>query len=356
MRTEERTYIIKTGDTLHKVAQELAIAPMELRRYHNIYCEIPDLIEADFPSHLKLLILPPDKSDIATNGSIEKKLRKVSFAKGYALPFLPAGSQKKYDVKYIIEEGDQIDTLNFEVNVKWVAIDKNGFHLFEINRSSPIYINNTEPDTIMDELAAKTAQILYPLQVVVDSSGKWVDVYNYNEIVHRWDKLKSELLEYYEGEVTRTHVNHTDKYIQPKANLQIALNSDYFLRAFFNGIHVAYTPEYTFENNVTFPLVKEEEALFIVQQKVAPYLDESSCIKVEQKGDYVDTDFDIDFGFDPWEGNYRATYFLNPDSYCIEKMELECCINYDAPIKTILTIESIEEEEKQNDNVNPQLN
>jgi hypothetical protein len=65
LKTKERIYIIKTGNTLYKVAQELAIPPMELCRYHNIYCEIPDLIEADFPSNLKVLLLPPHKSGIS---------------------------------------------------------------------------------------------------------------------------------------------------------------------------------------------------------------------------------------------------------------------------------------------------
>jgi hypothetical protein len=354
LRTEERTYIIKTGDTLHKVAQELAIPPMELRRHHNIYCEIPDLIEADFPRHLKVLLLPPDKIDITSNSSLETKPRKVSFSKGSTIPFLPAGSQKNYNVKYTIEEGDEKDILNFETNVKWIAIDKNGFHLFEIKRAKTIYINTIAPDTMMDEMDAKTAEALYPLQVVVDSTGKWVDVYNYNEIQERWENTKKEILDYYEGDVTQIHIKHVERYLETKANLVTALNSDYFLRAFFNGIHVAYTREYTFENNITFPLIKEEEALFKVQQKVELFLEENHTIKVEQTGDYVD--IDLEFELDPWEGSYKATYFLNPDSYCIEKMELECCINYDSPVKSTITIESVEEVEIQKINTNHQLN
>ena len=354
MKTTDRIYTIQKGDTLQKVAQELAIAPLELRRYHNIYCEIRDLIEADFPSHLEVVLLPPVKSDNDINETVEKKRRKVSFSKGNTLPFLPAGSQKNYNVKYTIEEGDEKDILNFETNVKWIAIDKNGFHLFEIKRAKAIYINTLAPDTMMDEMDAKTTEALYPLQVVVDSTGKWVDVYNYNEIVERWENTKKEILDYYEGDVTQIHIKHVEQYLETKANLTTALKSDYFLRAFFNGIHVGYTPEYTFENNITFPLIKEEEALFKVQQKVEPFLEENHSIKVEQTGDYVD--IDIAFELDPWEGNYKATYFLNPDNYCIEKMELECCINYDSPVKSTITIEGIEEVEKQTMDTNHQLN
>jgi hypothetical protein len=354
LRTKERTYTIKTGDTLHKVAQELAIAPMELRRYHNIYCEIPDLIEADFPSHLELLLLPPDKSDIATNNAIEKKPRKVSFVNGSTLPFLPSGSKKSYDVLYVLEDGDEKDTIHFEASVKWMAVDPKGFHFFEIDRLSKTAINDAEPDTMMEELAAKTAEILYPLQVVVDLTGKWIDIHNYEQILERWENIKREIVDYYEGEVTQIHIEHTEQSLTSKAALIDSLRSDLFLRALFNGIHVDYTLEYTFENNITFPLVKDEEASFLVQQKVAPFLEDGKWIKIEQKGDYIDTDFDIDFEFDPWEGNYNTTYFLNPNSYCVEKMELECVIHYDSLIKATINIEELKPKEVVNINDEPQ--
>ncbi|EKT3967173.1 peptidoglycan-binding protein LysM [Flavobacterium psychrophilum] len=354
MRTKEKTYTIKTGDTLHKVAQELAMPPMELRRYHNIYCEIPDLIEADFPSHLELLLLPPDKSDIVSNSSTEKKPRKVGFINGSKLPFLPSGSKKSYAVRYVLEEGDEKDTIHFEASVKWIALDPKGFHFFEIDRLTKTYINDTEPDTMMEELAAKTAEILYPLQIVVDLTGKWIDVYNYAQITERWENKKREILDYYEGEVTQIHIEHTEQSLTSKAALIDSLRSDLFLRALFNGVHVDYSSEHTFENNITFPLVKDEEASFLVQQTVTPFLEDGKWIKVEQKGDYIDTDFDIDFELDPWEGNYNATYFLNPNSYCVEKLELESIIHYDSPIKASLNIEELKPKEVVNTNNEPQ--
>ncbi|WP_207802040.1 peptidoglycan-binding protein LysM [Flavobacterium aquariorum] len=345
MRTKERTYTIKTGDTLHKVAQELAIPPMELRRHHNIYCEIPDLIEADFPSHLELLLLPSDKSEVTANSSTGGKTRKVGFVNGSTLPFLPSGSKKNYDVLYVLEDGDEKDTIHFETSVKWMAVDPKGFHFFEIDRLSKTYINDTEPDTMMEELAAKTAEILYPLQIVVDLTGKWIDIHNYNQILERWENKKNEIVDYYEGEVAQIYIEHTEQSLTSKAALNDSLRSDLFLRALFNGIHIDYTTNHTFENNITFPLIKDEQASFLVQQKVTPFLEDRKWIKIEQKGDYLDTDFDIDFEFDPWKGNYNATYFLNPNSYCVEKMELECVIHYDSPIKATINIEEIKPEE-----------
>ncbi|WP_409417023.1 peptidoglycan-binding protein LysM [Flavobacterium sp. PS2] len=338
---KHRIYKIRVGDTLESVAHKLGIDARELRRYHNIYCPIPDLIEADFKSHLELLILAPVNSVNAEKKSIEDGTAKVVLKNDYTLPFLLRGLDKKYKVHYTSEVGDQVDTITTEVNVKWLAVDKNKFQLFEINKASNIYINAEKPDTMMDELGAKTAEILYPLKIVVDGTGKWVDIYNYNEIVTRWEDTKREILDYYEGEVTNAYIEHTEYALESSETLLASLSSDYFLRAFFNGIHVGYTANYSFENKISFPLEKNEESLFTVEQKVAPYLEVSGLIKVEQKGTYIDSSFDESFGFEPWEGNYRATYFLDSDTYCIENMNLECSIDYHEPIKIAITIDSL---------------
>jgi hypothetical protein len=341
LKTKERTYAIQKGDTLQKVAQELGIAPQELRRYHNIYCDIPDLIEADFPGHLKIVLLPQNKNEGTANSSLDAKPRKVSFINEHTLPFLPSGSKKKYNVQYVLENGEEKDTINFESSVKWIAVDPKGYHFFEIDRLTKTQINKADPDLMLEELAAKTAEILYPLQIIVDVTGKWIDVHNYKQILERWENKKREILDYYEGEVAEIHIEHTEQSLSSKTALMDSLRSDLFLRALFNGVNTDYTAEHTFENNITFPLVKDEEATFIVEQKVAPFLEDGKWIWIEQKGNYIDNDFDVNFEFDRWEGNYNATYFLNPNSYCVEKLQLECVIHYESPIKATITIEEL---------------
>jgi len=339
-----RIYKIRKGDKLDSVAFELGIDARELRRYHNIYCALPDLIEADFKSHLEFVILAPEKSANEIKNEEEKKPEKVILGNDYRLPFVPERIDKKYKVQYTTEVGQEIDTIEMEVTVKWMASDKNRFHLFEINRKS-IYINNEVPDTVMDELAAKTAEVLYPLKIVVDESGKWIDIYNYDEIESRWKGKKEEILDYYEGEVTENYIDHTETAFESAVTLFKSISSDYFLRAFFNGVHINYTADYALKNEVYFPLEKDEESLFKVKQKIDPFLDESFFVKVEQKGEYVDAVTESNFGFEPWKGNYSATYLLDADNYGIEKINLECSIDYDEPIKVTIVIDSLQKQE-----------
>ena len=339
-----RTYKIKKGDTLASVARDLGVEADELRWYHNMYCEIQDLIEADFKSYSQFLILAPEKYIEDRKEKEEKKGQKVTLASNHILPFVADRINKDYKVQYTTVFGDQVDTIEMETSVKWLATDKNSFHLFEINRDA-IKVNNEVPDTVMDELAAKTAKVLYPLKIVVDGTGKWIAVYNFDEIENRWKDIKEAILDYYEGEVGENYIEHTEYALENSETLFDSLASDYFLRTFFNGIHVGYTANYSFKNEVFFPLEKDEESKFEVEQKINPLLDESNLIKVEQIGHFVDDGTEASFGFDPWKGNYKASYFLDEDTYCVEKVNLECNIEYDEAIKVIIQIESIKEEE-----------
>ncbi|MDY0989818.1 peptidoglycan-binding protein LysM [Flavobacterium sp. CFBP9031] len=339
-----RTYKIKKGDTLASVARDLGVEADELRWYHNMYCEIQDLIEADFKSYSRFLILAPEKYIEDRKEKEEKKGQKVTLASNHILPFVADRINKDYKVQYTTVFGDQVDTLEMETSVKWLATDKNSFHLFEINRDA-IKVNNELPDTVMDELAAKTAKVLYPLKIVADNTGKWIAVYNFDEIENRWKDIKEAILDYYEGEVVENYIDHADYALESSDSLFKFLASDYFLRTFFNGIHVGYTANFSFKNEVFFPLEKDEESKFEVEQKINTLLDESNLIKVEQIGHFVDDGTEASFGFDPWKGNYKASYFLDEDTYCIEKVNLECNIEYDEAIKVIIQIESIKKEE-----------
>ncbi|SEO84833.1 hypothetical protein SAMN05444671_1241 [Flavobacterium sp. CF108] len=342
-----RIYKIAKGDTLQNVAQKLGIEARELRRYHNTYCLISDLIEDDFKRFSKFLILAPEKDAFEIKDAIEKKPKQVSLGKNNKLLFLPKGISKDYSAQYTFESGGKIDKMEMAVRVKWIAADENKYNLFEITRSLNLFIDDNLPDRMMDELGAKIVEVLYPLKIIVDESGKWIDIYNYDEIVLRWKDKKSEIFDYYkkEAKVTQGLIEFTENTLTSPDKLFEMLRSDYFLRSFFNGIHTAYTTDYEFENEVLFPLERNEESIFKMQQKINPFLNDVSFIEVEQKGKYVNSGDGINFNVKIQNGNYNAMYYLNSYSGFIEKMNLECSIDFEDPIKISLNIESLKKDE-----------
>jgi hypothetical protein len=83
LETKFKIYPIKKGDTLLNVSARLGIDPQEIRSFHNRYCPVPDLIEKDFPSGLKKLIISENQP-------------KVVHAPGV---ILPTAAFEKYKIK-----------------------------------------------------------------------------------------------------------------------------------------------------------------------------------------------------------------------------------------------------------------
>jgi hypothetical protein len=350
LEKEHRFYNIKEGDTLHKVANEIKADPLEIRHYHNIYAEIEDVIQEDFPSHLKILILQTEKDKLETKTKRDEAEKKVTLSStNFNLVFRPEELKREYQVNYTIEKGENIDTMKQEMSIKRLLTKGIEYFHFEIDTVSKLYLNGTEVDGLAVELAENTAQILYPLQIVVDDTGKWRDIYNFDAIQKRWEVKKQDLLDYYEGDTTNQYIAIVDKTLQSKEKLVNKLAGNWFLRAFFNGIHIDYTENLEIEKNVYYPISTNIiESKFLVKQKINEKLDEKKRLLVEQKGILDDERSKIDFenGSEfPFhamsnensikaKGSYEAKYFLDPNNHNINELLLECLIEVE-PIQKI---------------------
>jgi len=343
-----RTYKIRKGDTLQSVANELGIDAKELRRYHNIRCNIPDLIEDDFKSYLELLILAPEKSDVIALE--EKKPKKVMFgSKAFTIPFYPININNSYKVEYIIDKGDnKIKHLEYNASVKWLNADKNGICFFEIDRLSKVLIDGKGAETKVEVLAEMTANILYPMQVVVDQSGNWIDIFNYNTIRKRWEDEKIKVLDYYEGKHVLKYIDAVEYTLRDEESLMKSLSDDWFLTAFFNGIHTCYGSDLVIEKDTHFPIMPKKAIVNTnAEQKIEEYLDEANLIVIKQKGEFTDEDLKEKFLIDDEiAGYYSAEYSLNPNHYSIEKIVLECALNLDSPKKVNIEISNLNDKKE----------
>jgi hypothetical protein len=338
-------YTIKKGDTFHSIAEELGIEWHILRTYHNTHCEEDkDVINAYLPSHLAFLLLQPIK--LQANGEPEPvPLKKAILGNDFSLPFQQISMKSDYGVICTIANGDEAYTLKYEMSMKWVDTNQNGYSFYEIDRLSKVYINDIESDAIADELAEKTSRVLYPLIVVVDYEGEFVAIHNFEEIKNRWKNKQSEILEAYPGEETEKYLALFDENLRSGETLSLALSYDWFIRAFFNGVHTGYTSKLSFESDMYFPfLAKNDDLKFRVAHKMDEYLDENNLINIDVKGilkdDRTKTDFEYELDLPISSsldqnavGSYRAKYFLNPNNYNIETLFIECSIALDLPQK-----------------------
>jgi ribosomal protein L6P/L9E len=345
-------YFIKEGDTFKSVSEALGINWQNLRIYHNTHCIADeDVINADFPSHLKFLLLKPVK--LQADGKPETApLKKAVLSNGFSVPFQPISG--KFGVVCTVVNGANEHTLKYEMSLNWLSTDDNGYSFYKIDRLSKIYIDDIEADSIANELAEKTSSILYPLIVVVDNEGEFVDVHNFQEIKERWENRLPEILEAYQGEEVERYLALFAENLKSKETLNLSLSYDWFIRSFFNGIHTGYTSKLSFEGHAHFPfLAKNDDLKFSAEYKIDEYLDEDNLINIEIKGeldeDRTKTDFEYELDLpissssdQKAVGSYRARYFLNPNDYTIETLFIECAIDLEVPQKFTVMITDLD--------------
>lgn len=329
-----KTYTILKGDTLLSVAQKLEIEPFKLRQAHNRFCPIEDLIEADFKSHLKFVILPEENDDSAK----EKIIQKVQFANpDFTLPFRPGTMDESYAVLYTIQKGESIQTIEQKFNIKRIKpeIDQQEYHFFKVDKISELYIDGKLADTKAAILSEKISNVIYPLRIVTDDLGKWIDINSYQNIKNRWEETKEEIRDIHEGKTVEDCIDNVEEVINDNDRLIENISSNWFLRAFFNGIHVAYTDKLEIDKKVYFPVMAEVDDLeFLLTQKVNPYLNGLNQIEVTQEGETEN-----EYLFE----NYKAKYFLNANNYRIECLELECYLEMSASRKINISIKNLDE-------------
>jgi hypothetical protein len=354
------TYEIKKGDTLLSVAKELGIDPYLLRTYHNRFCPLTDLIEADFPYELEYLILAPEETEISDNER-EKQRKKVVFHDGlHKISLNDSQVSNSYGVLYTIENGSETHTIKQQLNVRWKAKNENGYYFFEVTRIGKVYINDTAADTMAEDIAEKASAALYPLLVVVDQNGKWVYINNFNQIEERWHEAKKQIQKYYKGDHVEKYLSIYDRNLEDSDTLYISLSKDWFLNAFFNGIHTQYPPSLSIQKEIDFPLIaKTENIKYLVNQKLDDRLDVDNFLVVEINGklhdDRTKTDFENELNLPVKEysdqhadGSYRAKYFLNPQDYIPESIFISCNLELDVPQKYSVSIANLNERKEIN--------
>lgn len=333
------TYKIQKGDTPESVADKLKITLYELRVYHNFNCiNDKDVINSYFPNHLEFLLVKPQIIE-SSNKEVEIKPIKVIFEEEFRIPFHYVVGKNSYNVFLSIENETKLQTVNYKVSVEFLKKDKNGYSLFEINRAPKVYVNNNITDKITDTLAEEVSTILYPLLIVVDQQGEWVDVYNFNDIVDRWTEKRKEIAENKGGSAINKYFNAVDLILSNSDNLLKNILDDWFLKLFFNGIHTSYTSNLSFTNQADFAITpKENPVKFNVTQKIHEHLNDANMIVIEKEGTLADLSQQTTFRNSTYSGNYHSIYHLNPNSYVVENASLECNILGDCNKKASVKI------------------
>ena len=345
-----KLHIVQKGETLQSIAEKYHISVEALRRYHNTYCELSDLIEEKLTHHKKIFIpqvVPENTNENIATTTVKKPI----------LSYAPHHCRYQYGVTITIEEAGKKDELKYEVGVKWVQKYEE-YHIFEIDRNSKIYINEEETNLIADVLAYKTSKVLYPMHILVSDKAELVDIATYNKYRERWKTVKEEVLKEFTGEVVTSYLKKIEDVLKEPSLLMLYLSGDFFLRTLFLGYSENFTQNNIFEKDIHYPIVENaKEPNYKAQLKLAETLDEYNLLHIEIKGSLDDKRSKEDFinGYlfpneeegvigTKSEGQLYGSYFLNPNNGMPEALQLEVSIGLATEKKvTVMIANTVDE-------------
>lgn len=253
-----------------------------------------------------------------------------------SLKLIPPYFMRRYGVRQVFSTAGAETVLKYEMEITYKKTIAEGLRLFELNRFDQLYINNEVPDSIADELAFRTGQVFFPLQVLVDFAGRYVSVYNLVQIRERWTVLKKELLEFFAGEEVETYFGYQETVLMDQDKINDIFGKDILIRAYFAGLYQNYVAEKELDSLLYFPLTGHAApVLFSVKETLVPHYNSSGQLEIIHKGtadddrsiadilrydDYA-TSRDDDQSLEKIKADYKARYALNAETRSIEAME-----------------------------------
>ena len=191
-----RIYKVKKGDTLQLIAEKLQISVNDLRHYHNMRCELWELLEQKLTSKTERIIVPSEEELASLQGhqqAVQKELERPSRyldKKFYA---------KDYKVKEVVITSDKEVKTDYSLSLQMEKAEK-GWSMI---------VNTTyeEADTKFTELATACMQAMQPLKYHLSINGGITDIENHREIIERFTQKRIDIEGYFEGELAKSYTN-----------------------------------------------------------------------------------------------------------------------------------------------------
>jgi hypothetical protein len=247
MSISPKTCKISTGTTLKELATFFKLTEEQLKRYHNTYCPLDDLIGHDIPNHVTIIYVPPEDKELREkifnpNGGnfINYKTKNTLDNKG--------AFNKRYGIiqKTFINDEEKLK-IHYETEIK-----KNNNKL-EIKRNS-VYLNHQRPDLIVEQMADKIGNTMYPLELELNDDGTIKGVNNQQAILDRWLMLKPELEDYYRGKEAEQIFQNVVRNIRSRSKFLHKIKDSLFYVMYFFPLYETFNEDKKYIFQIHLPL------------------------------------------------------------------------------------------------------
>ncbi|WP_299243011.1 hypothetical protein [uncultured Aquimarina sp.] len=184
----------------------------------------------------------------------------------------PSSLRRTYGVSLFFGQDKSIK-IQYKIDLVFKKETEEGNFVIEIQRQE-LYINEKKASSSTDLLVEQCGEALYPLEIKIDKNFKFLGVFNHGVIVKRWEYLKKEIQNSFEGDFADSLINETSKIISDADAIKRKLiENDWFYILFFNPVGIRNFKQ-------RFPLIPNKKG-------VAYKFTNTACYHKKRKKDIV---------------------------------------------------------------------
>jgi hypothetical protein len=173
----------------------------------------------------------------------------------------PAPFSRWFGVAIDFITAEKNSRVSFEIHVENVGMLSDGSYHFRINRDKHIFIDEYEPDLVIDEIAVKCSEFIYPLDIQVSPEGVWTGRTIHGELIKRWPDFKQKMLDEYNGGYIVHYLNKMEENVLDHKKFSKALEKDLFLTLFFKSTAAIFRQK-ELVTTAAFPTVPTESSFY----------------------------------------------------------------------------------------------
>lgn len=147
----------------------------------------------------------------------------------------------EYEVLLDIEKDNRKTKLEYSIEVKFEKLSIESKNpIISIKRLTKTFINGVEPDLISEQISSLAGNIFCPLLLELNLKGEAIQIFDYESILKKWQKVKEKLKENYAGQTLNNYVENINQVLKcPKLVLE-KLRNDWFLSLYCIPLYTNY--------------------------------------------------------------------------------------------------------------------
>lgn len=126
-------------------------------------------------------------------------------------------------------------TLQYDMEVTLLGQVSTETFGYEMDRTN-LLIDNEEPNTVFEQLAVECGKALFPIRFSANQEGDVVHIYNYENILERWQIIKKGLLNYYEGDMAVSYIKCNNDNLKNQEIIKKLITNQLFAYFFLNPL------------------------------------------------------------------------------------------------------------------------